>query len=128
MRQLPNARNFRRHAQAALLALLAGPALACADGHTIARLAGMSGSVLVSHDFNIASASDGLRLLPGTSVLTTANAKVIVEYDNGCRMALERNQRFVLEDRPCAVLVQSGLPTSGTVRRLGVHMQAAVDR
>ena len=93
---------------AALLALLiAGPAFAHADNQTIARLVEMSGSVLVSHAFNMASANEGLRLLPGTSVLTTANSAVIVEYDNGCRVKLERNQRFVLQDKPCLTLVES---------------------
>ncbi len=93
---------------AALLALLiAGPALAHADNQTIARLVDLSGSVLVSHSFNMASANEGLRLMPGTSVLTTANSAVIVEYDNGCRVKLERNQRFVLENKPCLTLVHS---------------------
>lgn len=93
---------------AALLALLiAGPALAHADNQTIARLVEMNGSVLVSHAFNIASANEGFRLLPGTSVMTTANSAVIVEYDNGCRVKLERNQRFVLENKPCMIFAQS---------------------
>jgi hypothetical protein len=61
----------------------------------------------VSHAFNMASANEGLRLLPGTSVLTTANSAVIVAYDNGCRVKLERNQRFVIESKPCQVLMQS---------------------
>ena len=93
---------------AAIVALLiAGPATAHADNQTIARLVEMSGSVLVSHSFNMASANEGLRLMPGTSVLTTANSAVVVEYDNGCRVKLERNQRFVLENKPCLTLVQS---------------------
>lgn len=93
---------------AALVALLiAGPAIAHADNQTVARLVEMSGSVLVSHSFNMASASEGLRLMPGTSVLTTANSAVVVEYDNGCRVKLERNQRFVLESKPCLTLVHS---------------------
>lgn len=98
----------RLNARAALFAaLIAGPAVAHADNQTIARLVEMSGSVLVSHSFNMASANEGLRLMPGTSVLTTANSAVTVEYDNGCRVKLERNQRFVLESKPCLVLVQS---------------------
>ena len=96
------------NAGAALFALLiAGPALAHADNQTIARLVEMNGSVLVSHAFNIASANEGFRLLPGTSVMTTANSAVTVEYDNGCRVKLERNQRFVLENKPCLTLVQA---------------------
>jgi hypothetical protein len=107
MRNQPTNRKASRAAQALLIALLAGPALAHAGSGTIARLVEMSGSVLVSHDYNIASANEGLRLLPGTSVLTTANSAVIVEFDNGCRVKLERNQRFVLQDKPCLTLVQS---------------------
>ena len=107
MRHQPTTRKSSHRAQAALIALLAGPAFAQADNPTIARLVEMSGSVLVSHAFNIASAKEGFRLLPGTSVLTTANSAVIVEYDNGCRVKLERNQRFVLENKPCLTLVQA---------------------
>ena len=98
----------RLNARAALFAaLIAGPAVAHADNQTIARLVEMNGSVLVSHAFNIASANEGFRLLPGTSVMTTANSAVTVEYDNGCRVKLERNQRFVLENKPCLTLVQA---------------------
>ena len=107
MRKQPTTRKATRAAQALLITLLAGPAVAHADNATVARLVEMSGSVLVSHAYNIASANEGLRLLPGTSVLTTANSAVIVEYDNGCRVKLERNQRFVLQDKPCQALVNS---------------------
>ena len=106
MRNPTNTRTFQA-ALLAMLALLAGPAMAYTGNQTVARLVEMSGSVLVSHASSIASAQDGLRLLPGTSVLTTANAAVIVEYDNGCRVKLQRNQRFVLEDKPCVALVES---------------------
>ena len=93
------------HALAAVIAVACSfQPIARADDGTIARLADVRGNVLVSRDFGIASAGEALRLLPDTRVLTTANAAVVVQYDDGCRVHLEANQRFVVESQaPCAV-------------------------
>ena len=88
---------------AATLALVLGPSLAQARDATVARLVGISGNVLVSNDFNIASAGEKLRLVPGARVLVTANSSVTVEYDDGCRVRLEGGERFEIRAVPaCA--------------------------
>jgi hypothetical protein len=81
--------------------LFASPA--SADDSTIARLRDLSGNVLVSRDFRIASASDDARLAPGSRVLVTTNSAVTVEYDNGCRVRLGAGERLEVRDAPaCA--------------------------
>ena len=83
-----------------------------ADGGAVARLTDLEGNVLVSWDWNIASASDGMRLFPGTRVLVTTNSKVVVEYPNGCRMKLRPGERFeVGPDAPCTDVVDAPMPS-----------------
>jgi hypothetical protein len=75
------------------------------DG-TVAKLVEISGNVLVSRDSGLTTGTEAMRLLPKTRILTTANARAIVEYDDGCRVRMEANQRFEVErDRECAALV-----------------------
>lgn len=72
----------------------------------IARLTDLHGNVLVSRDTGLAAGSDSTRLVEGVRVITTSNSSVIVQYDNGCRVELKENQRFVVErDKPCALLL-----------------------
>lgn len=79
--------------------------LACsayAGEATVARLQNVSGSVLVSDASSIASAGESLRLAPGMRVLTTANARVTIAYDDGCRVLLAPGQRFEIRAAgPC---------------------------
>ena len=87
----------------AVILALCAPALAHARDVGVARLVGISGNVLVSNDFNIASAGERLRLPPGARVLVTANSAATVEYNDGCRVRLAAGERFeVSGDRPCA--------------------------
>ena len=73
---------------------------------SVAQLKEVHGNVLVSRESGLASGDAGLRLPPGTRVITTANADAIVAYDNGCEIRLKENQRFeVQEDKPCAALI-----------------------
>jgi hypothetical protein len=72
----------------------------------IAQLKEVHGNVLVSKESGLASGDEGLRLTPGTRVITTANADAIVAYDNGCEVKLKENQRFeVQEGKACAALI-----------------------
>ena len=84
---------------AVLLAFAAIGSPAQAADPTIARLAGLRGSVLVAGDSVIASVDEGARLRENSRVLTTANAAVVVEFDDGCRVKLGKNQRFVVSRR-----------------------------
>ena len=89
-----------------LLALiLASGAAAHASDNTVARLVNLKGNVLVSSDWNIATAGEFLRLVPGARVLVTTNSKAVVEYHNGCRVELRAGERFEVSPRgPCASL------------------------
>ena len=91
--------------------LLAAPALHAQQGRdgTVAKLVQMNGNVLVSRESGLATGNEAARLLTGTRVITTANSNVVVEYDNGCRVRLEENQRFEVENKPCALLVAQNL-------------------
>ena len=94
-------------ALAAANGLAQQPAPAPRDG-TIARLVDMNGNVLVSREAGLASGNNQLRLMPGTRVITTSNSEVVVEYDDGCRVKLNENQRFEVErGKPCAILMAS---------------------
>jgi hypothetical protein len=79
--------------------LLATPTILAGDGY-VARLVGMTGSVLVSNDFTIASASEAVRLKPGMRVLVTLNSAVTVEYANGCRVRLGAGERLEVREEP----------------------------
>ena len=91
-----------------LLALLfaSQPFAQTSDG-TVAKLTDLKGNVLVSRESGLVSGNDALRIVPGTRILTTANSRVVIVYDNGCRVTLEENQRFEVEDdkKPCALLL-----------------------
>ena len=117
--------------------LLAAPALhaqQARDG-TVAKLVQMNGNVLVSRESGLATGNESARLLTGTRVITTANSNVVVEYDNGCRVRLEENQRFEVENRPCALLiaqslfaapVPAGLPAATIVPAIALGAGAAL--
>jgi hypothetical protein len=91
-----------------LLALLfaSQPFAQTSDG-TVAKLTDLKGNVLVSRESGLASGANTLRLVPGTRIITTANSHVVIEYDDGCRVTLEENQRFEVSDerKPCALLM-----------------------
>jgi hypothetical protein len=99
---------MRAFLQCCTLAAMLGvaPAQGEEPPRAIAQLKNVHGNVLVSKESGLASGDEGLRLAPGTRVITTANADAIVAYDNGCEVPLKENQRFeVKEDKPCAVLI-----------------------
>jgi hypothetical protein len=76
------------------------------EARGIAELREVHGNVLVSGDTGLASGGEKLRLEKGTRVITTANATVVVAYDNGCDVKLKENQRFEVDDeKPCTALV-----------------------
>lgn len=101
-------RSMRTLLRCCTLAAMIGvaPSQAQEPPRTVAQLKDVHGNVLVSKESGLASGDEGLRLTPGTRVITTANADAIVAYDNGCEVRLKENQRFeVKEGEPCAVLI-----------------------
>ena len=96
-----------------LTLLFASLAFAEGDAGGIASLIEVRGNVLVSRNSSLASASEAIRLLPGTRVLTTANSAAVVKYDGGCRVDLKENQRFEIDvSKGCAGQVH--IPPAGS--------------
>lgn len=103
-------------AVAATVAILAAPVAHAAD-RGVARLVQLSGSVLVSNDYDIAAAGEGLRLAPGMRVLVTRNSRAVVLYADGCRVLLAADERFeVVTAVPCAQRRASPSLASAAVR------------
>lgn len=79
-----------------------GSADATPIGTPVARLRGVVGNVLVSGESGLSSAEGSAALLEGSRVITTAEAKAVVVYNDGCEVTLEANQRLEIEnDLPC---------------------------
>lgn len=85
-----------------LIAAALATTLAHAGEPTVARLVEVNGNVLVSRDFNIASAAEAARLTPGERVLVTANSSVTVVFDGGCRVKVQAGERFEVDAESCA--------------------------
>jgi len=89
-----------------LAAALAAGLVAAQQSGTVARLSGLEGNVLVSQADAMVAATPDQRVAPGTRVLTTAGAKAMVTYDNGCEVRLKDNERFTVRLGECAVLLK----------------------
>lgn len=85
----------------------------------LAHLASVEGNVLVSHVSGLIAGSKGLALNESVRVITTARSKAVIQFDNGCRVTLEPNQRLVVSrEKSCdayPLLVQNILPGPGIV-------------
>ena len=85
--------------------------LACAataqePPRTVAMLHDIAGNALVSKESGLGAGAEGLRLAPGTRVITTSRSRAVVVYDDGCEVKLDENERFEVETgKPCAALV-----------------------
>jgi hypothetical protein len=93
-------------APAIVAALAAGTAFAQQSQRTVAKLKDMQGNVLVSQGDAMAAGANDQRLAIGTRVVTTAGAKVTINYDVGCDITLKENERFTVRDAACAVLAK----------------------
>ncbi len=85
----------------------------------MARLTGLEGNVLVSQGDAMAAAANGQRLAVGTRVVTTAGAKVTINYDVGCDIALKENQRFTVRLGECAALLAEVVPLGPAAGAIG---------
>jgi hypothetical protein len=92
-------------------ALAAGAPLSLAQGtEAIAHLKDVHGNVLVSRESGLGSGGELAPLGPGTRVITTANANVVVSFDNGCQVQMHENQRLEIEkDKPCEALIPQSI-------------------
>ena len=98
--------NHRMMMAAAVAVATLGAQPALAD-NSVARLTGVSGNVLVSNDFNIASAGEALRLAPGMRVLVTTNSAATVVFDDGCRVRVAAGERFEIDAEACARIARA---------------------
>ena len=69
---------------------------------TVATLVNPEGSVLVSNATGLGTGTDGAALRNGMRVITPANARATIRYEDGCIVELKPNQRLVIDDgKPC---------------------------
>ena len=87
-----------------LAATLGAPVVSAQQPAAVARLTNMEGQVLVSQGDAMVAATANQRVTVGTRVLTTAGARVVVNYDTGCDVALKPNERFTVRLGECGVL------------------------
>lgn len=113
---------FARSLAAAALsvaAVVAGSAFAQQPNqNTVARLTDLQGNVLVSQGDAMVAGSVNQRLPVGTRVVTTGGAKVTINYDVGCDVRLNENQRSTVRAAPCAILlaeVETLGPAAGAI-------------
>jgi hypothetical protein len=93
------------HASAAAAAALLAPLPATAGEATVARIIELQGNVLVSRGYQIASATEALRLAAETRLIATGNSTATIEFDDGCRVRLLPGDRLeVRSESPCATL------------------------
>ena len=97
---------FRDLANIVAIALALGSTTALAQtSGTVARLTDVEGNVLVSQGDAMVAATNNQRVPVGARVLTTTGAKVVVNYDVGCDVRLDQNQRFTVRTGACAALL-----------------------
>jgi hypothetical protein len=90
----------------------------------VAQLKGVHGNVLVSREAGLGAGAEGMRLLRGVRVITTAKSDVTVLFDDGCEVKLKENERFEVETgKPCAAL--AALPQSILATPAGASVAAA---
>ena len=78
------------------------------DGPTVAKLVDLKGSVTVSGGGPATPGANEMRLAVNTRIATGPGAKVTINYDKGCDVRLDENQRFtVREGGECCALVDS---------------------
>ena len=118
--------NIRRISMglAVAAALGAGPALAQQQG-TVAKLSDIEGNVLVSQGDAMVAGTNGQRLPVGARVVSTAGAKVTIDYDFGCDVRLKENERFTVAMGACAALVAAVQPVGPAAGAIGGGTAAA---
>ena len=99
-------------------ALVAGSAFAQQQG-TMAKLADVEGNVLVSQGDAMVAGANGQRVAAGARVVTTAGAKVTIDYDVGCDVRLKENERFTVRLGECPILLTEVVPLGPAAGAIG---------
>jgi hypothetical protein len=112
--------NIRRFSMGFALAAAfgAGSALAQQQG-AVAKLVDIEGNVLVSQGDAMVAATNDQRVPAGTRVVTTAGAKVTINYDFGCDVRLKENERFTVALGACAALLTQVTPVGPAAGAIG---------
>ena len=77
---------------------------------SVAKLQQVTGNVLVSREAGLSTGAEAQEIANGSRIITTANSRVVVVFDNGCRVEMQENQRLEVDSRkPCAALLAEGL-------------------
>jgi hypothetical protein len=85
-------------------------------GQTVAKLTELKGTVLVNGGGPSIPGANDLRLAVNARISTGPGAKVTINYDKGCDVRLDENQRFtVREGGECCALVDSVEASDGTI-------------
>jgi hypothetical protein len=103
---------------AVVAALGAGPALAQQQG-AVAKLSDIEGNVLVSQGDAMVAGTNGQRVPVGARIVSTAGAKVTINYDIGCDVRLTENQRFTVALGACAALLAAVEPVGPAAGAIG---------
>ena len=89
-----------------ILALAAGllaSHAATAGEPSVARIVEVRGNVLVSNGYEMASATEALRVAADTRLLAIGNASAVVEFGDGCRVRLQPGTRLeIRRESPCS--------------------------
>ncbi|MCC6869673.1 MAG: hypothetical protein IT522_12705 [Burkholderiales bacterium] len=95
--------------------------------NTVAHLRNLEGNVMVSQGDGMVAAANGLRVAPGTRVITLAGGSVVIDYDVGCDLSLKENQRFTVRTGECGALlagVTTIVPGSTAITAAGFSIPA----
>lgn len=108
-----------------LTAVLGAGTAAAQQPATVARLTNLEGTVLVSQDNAMVAAAPNQRVAVGTRVLTTAGAKAVVNYDTGCEVTLNENERFTVRVGECPALMSDVVALGAAPGAIGGGVGAA---
>lgn len=94
----------------AAAAVAAGFAPQARADSKVAELTQVKGNVLVSREAGLTAGTEGQAILNGARIITTANGRTTVVFDNGCRVEMVENQRLDVDSqKPCAAMLPLAL-------------------
>ncbi len=92
----------------ALVALMAGTAMAASAAENLGTLSGVKGNISISGAGYVTKAANGTPVAEGSKVLVSNNAKATVVLNNGCSIPLTSGQHLTVNAKlTCAQLQAS---------------------